>query len=53
MALSTTGPLLFSDNETLDPETRDEIDRVLEPGDEILLLGGSVDEPPSAPSSPN
>lgn len=39
-ALSGDGPLLFTATDALDPATAAEIDRVLAPGGEVLVLGG-------------
>lgn len=42
VGLTHAGPLLFTEGETLDPATRVELDRVLEPGDVVYLLGGDA-----------
>ncbi len=39
-ALTATGPLLFTSVDALDPATGSELQRVLPPGTEVLLLGG-------------
>jgi hypothetical protein len=40
-SLTGDGPLLFTDTAALPPQTRAEIDRVLDPGGTVYLLGGT------------
>lgn len=42
VGLTHTGPLLLTDGRTLDPATRAELDRALDQGDTVYLLGGEA-----------